>query len=93
MGVFVHQCMLQYCSALAAYDNNIIAAPVFFCVVSQGRSIFGEVGSPFLKKIITKRAHLHFEFHAGHNSDFVRELQEYGNVAGSLRSDKSTAGC
>jgi hypothetical protein len=32
---------------------------------------------PFLKKIITKRVRLHLEFHAGHDSDLLRELQEY----------------
>jgi hypothetical protein len=50
---------------------------VHLCLAAHGRNIFGVIG-PFLKKIITKRVRLHLEFHAGHDLDLLRELQEYG---------------
>lgn len=46
-----------------------------FSSASHGPNIFGFIGS-FLKKIITKRARLHLEFHAG--PDLLRKVQEYG---------------
>jgi hypothetical protein len=53
------------------------AMGVHLCLGSFGPNLFNFVG-PFLKKIITKRVRLHLEFHAGHNYDLLRELQEYG---------------
>jgi hypothetical protein len=49
---------------------------VHLCLGSHGPNVFNFAG-PFLKKIITKRVRLHLEFHAGHDSDLLRELQEY----------------
>jgi hypothetical protein len=56
---------------------------VHLCMGSFGPNIINFAG-PFLKKIITKRVRLHLEFHAGHDSDLLRELQEYGILPESM---------
>jgi hypothetical protein len=70
--IFIRKCTDLFTNALPMRIMGF-----HLCSGSHGRNIFGFIGS-FLKKIITKRVRLHLEFHTGHDSDLLRELQEYG---------------
>jgi hypothetical protein len=76
--IFTRKCTDLFTNALPMKTMG-----VHFCLGSHGRNIFGVIG-PFIKKIITKRVRLHLKFHAGHNADLLRELQEYGILPESM---------